>query len=890
MVTRTQAIKNFLLQSKSPRDLVDLYNEEMECQVYVTKGDNQVLNDREYMGKKYVAFQCKKTGVIYKSFRIPYDSMSENASYNDPQMSFDLREYAEGIGLTGWNWKQKKSIWVGYDFDSMTNHKKGLTDEELKQIYDSIHNLPYATIRTSTTGSGYHIYVFVDPVTTLTHTEHQRLAKAILEKMSLDCGFNFQSKVDQMGQILWVWATKMTEEGLQLIKKGENLKEIPLNWNTKIDKGKTKIRPDLIDEKELDDFNKLAEKRLQTPLDEKHRKVIEELGKIEGYETYWNSDHGMLITHTLALKEVHRKLCLRGPYETASSASSSKNCFAFPMADGTWTVRRHGRGVTEASTWVEDQGGWTHCFYNRPPDFHTACKIVGGVEDVDGSYVFSKAEIALEAAKAMEVDLEIPEAKRHRKAKLKLHNKTQKLIVEIDALSEDAAMDGWIKKKGVHQFMSKKEILGVDKIETTSTEEEIRHCVTEDGEDAGWFIKGVDGKWIEEPRNNVLSTLSYQGFSFKEREMEIGRLTVNYWTLISEPFQPEYPGNRRWNRKAAQLRFEVKEAEMEQLSHPTWSNLLRHLGRGLDEPVLQNKWCMENGIQDGASYLKCWIASIIQYPKEPLPYLFFYGKENTGKSSFHDAIGMLFTQGVVRVSTALESSNNFNGEIEGAVLGIIEELHLSKQGMRNGAVINKIKDLVTARKVSIHHKGQTPYMRENTLHMVQTGNSIDNAPVFSGDTRIVVIPVFPFEKEIPKYELDRMLEAEAPDFTTALVKLEIPKPDGRLRVPVINTDAKDVLADTNTTDIERFVQTELFVRKGCCVDVKSVWDAFCESVPDVGNLTANIFNKQLSLLTGAVKGKYGATRSMYWANLSLNENEKESEPFELVNGYLKKGI
>lgn len=885
MVTRTQAIKAFLNASKSPRDLVDLYNSEMECQVYVVKGDNQVIKDREFRGKKYVAFQCNETGVIYKPFRIPWDSMNENAHYDDPPMKFDLAKFAEGVGLTGWNWSKKVSQWVGYDFDSIVNHKKGLSENELKQIYDSIHQLPYVTVRTSTTGSGFHIYVFLNDVPTKSHTEHQRLAKAILEKMSLDCGYNLQSKVDQMGQILWVWATKMTDNGLQLIKKGEPLKDIPLNWNNAISREKRKIRPDLIDDAELDDFNKLAERRLQTSLDDRHRKVIEELSKIEGYETYWNSDLGMLITHTLALKEVHTKLSLKGPFDTASTASSSKNCFAFPMEDGAWTVRRHGRGVTEASTWVQDAGGWTLCYLNRAPDFATGCKINGGVEDRDGSFAFVNARDAIKAARDMDVTIELPEDKMLRRARLSRHNRNGKLIVEVDNTPEDPAMSGWIKKAKVHQFMSTNEILGVDKIEIETTEEEIRHCVTPDGQDAGWYVKGFD-RWIEEPRTNVLSVISAMGYTFKEREMEIGRLTTNYWTLLNEPFMPEYPGNRQWNRNGAQLRYEKKE-DTENLQYPTWMKVLGHLGRGLDDAVQGNAWCQENGLLTGADYLKCWIASMIQYPRQSLPYLFFYGKENSGKTSFHESIELLFTKGVIRISTALENTSHFNAEVEGAVLGVIEELNLASR--RNGMVINKIKDWVTSRMMSIHCKGQTPYMAVNYLHFVQTSNHIDNAPVFPGDTRIVVIPVFPITSEIPKNQLDEQLVAEAQDFTTELLSIEIPKADGRLRIPVLHTDAKDILADSNLTDIERFAKSDVFKIDGACVSVQDVWESFMSQY-DVGGLTMHTFNKHFALYVGSTKGKYGSAKTVHWGNISLNPDEPKSDPYVVVNGFLKKGV
>lgn len=891
MVTRTQAIKAFLEQSEAPRDLVALYNEEMECQVYVDKKNNVALKDQEFRGKKYTAYEDVEDGTIYKPFRIPYEAMKESAHYNDPPMTFDLKKYAEGVGLTGWNWKQKKSIWVGYDFDSLVNHAKGLDPAELEKIKQAVVSLPYVTLRTSTTGSGYHVYVFVDPETcdSKTHTEHQSLARAVLNKMTLDCGYELQSKVDQLGQILWVWASKMTKEGLQLVKQGEVLKDIPLNWREHVgvvSKRITKIRPDLIDESELDSFNELAKKRMQTPLDDKHRAVIEALAEITEYETSWNQDYGMLTTHTLALKTVHKRLSLEGPFETASSGSSVKNCFAFPMEGGGWSVRRHGRGVVEANTWLQDSSGWTHCFFNRKPDFETACKINGGVEDTDQNYVFTNSVAAVLAAKQMGINLSLnPDSRlEHRQTKLKLHPRSNKLVVEINAEHNDPVIDGWIKKKTFHQFVSREAVDTKGEKEVESSEEEIRHCVTEEGCDDGWYIKGADGRWIQEPRTNVLSVLSSMGYTFKEREMEIGRLTTNYWTRISEPFQDEYPGNRRWNKDAAQLRYKRKEDSFD-LHYPHWMLILDHLGKGLNDAVQGNEWCKANDIVSGAAYLKCWLASMIQHPKEPLPYLFFCGKENTGKTTFHEAIELLLTKGVIRISTALESSSHFNGEVQGAVLGIIEELNLSNK--RSGPVINKIKDWVTSKKISIHPKGETPYMATNTLHFAQFSNDIDAAPVFPGDTRVVVIPVYPLQSEIPSMELFPRLEQEARDFTTELLTLEIPKTNSRLRIPVVTTDAKNKLADSNKTEIERFLEFEIYDCPGSAVSVNDLWQAYCVYT-EPGNLTMNTFNKQVLLHKSLEKGKYGPGSTWHWANISLNPDEKPSIPFIVDNGRLKR--
>ena len=158
------------------------------------------------------------------------------------------------------------------------------------------------------------------------------------------------------------------------------------------------------------------------------------------------------------------------------------------------------------------------------------------------------------------------------------------------------------------------------------------------------------------------------------------------------------------------------------------------------------------------------IAALFQEPMEPLPYLFFYGKEDCGKSIFHEAIGLLVTKGVGRMDTALSSSSNFNGELMGLILGVIEETNLGSQ--KHGAVLQRIKDLVTSKEIMIHNKHKTPMMVKNSLHMVQCANSGSFCPLFPGDTRVVVIKVNDLQEKIPKKRLIDQLILEAPAFLT----------------------------------------------------------------------------------------------------------------------------
>lgn len=161
------------------------------------------------------------------------------------------------------------------------------------------------------------------------------------------------------------------------------------------------------------------------------------------------------------------------------------------------------------------------------------------------------------------------------------------------------------------------------------------------------------------------------------------------WTLVIRPFQPEYPGDRQWNRKAPQFVY-PPSTDSDNLSFPHWNLIFNHIGEGLNHAVSRNEWCRSNGIKTGADYLKCWVASVFQFPLEPLPYLFLYSEEqSTGKSIFHEALELLVSCGVVRADNALINPTGFNAELENAVICVVEETNLRA----NRDAKNRIKDL-----------------------------------------------------------------------------------------------------------------------------------------------------------------------------------------------------
>jgi hypothetical protein len=101
-VTRREAIANFLL-AKTHKDLAELYTPQMEVQCNVAQGTGERV-DGEYMGKSWSGWTDGT--ITWKSFRIPFNANTK-PTYEDQRMSFDLVKYAEGIGMTGWDFVDK---------------------------------------------------------------------------------------------------------------------------------------------------------------------------------------------------------------------------------------------------------------------------------------------------------------------------------------------------------------------------------------------------------------------------------------------------------------------------------------------------------------------------------------------------------------------------------------------------------------------------------------------------------------------------------------------------------------------------------------------------------------------------------------------------------------
>jgi hypothetical protein len=885
--TRTEAIKFHLLAKTWP-DLATMYNHDMEVQVNVAQ-DGGERTEGEYRGKQWLAWTDGCT--TWKSFRIPYKANTE-PEYEDRPMSFDLSKHAEGIGMTGWDWKNRVSRWFAYDFDALTGHSdrhaKKLTETELGNICEVVKQVPWVSLRTSTSGKGLHLYVFLDePYPTKNHHEHAALARAILSMLTGATTFDFNRKVDICGGNMWVWHRKMYNNGekigLKIIKTGEPLKTVPANWKDHLDvvRGRSmKTRPTFVEDNTKESlFDELTGQRSKVELDSEHKALLDFLAK-SGSMWWWDADHWMLVTHTFHLKQAHNILNLRGHFDTlavGSERGADHNCFAYPLPRGAWAIRRYSPGATEKDTWEQDGSGWTKCYLNRELDFDTACKISGGVEHPSGGQHFDSVDRMLKALRQLGAEVQVNDAYKDRTSLLKPHKEDGKVIVSIPATKEDQGhgMEGWIKDKTKWtRVVRVKEPPKLESESNLAYDDILRHLLAPDNMDCGWVIK-AEGRWSEEPLVHVRAALDAMDYSKDEKISLIGENIFKPWRLVNRPFQTEYPGDRTWNRNAAQLRFAPAP---EPGDHKHWDSILDHCGQSLDVACLQNSWCKANGIVKGSEYLRCWIASLIKEPNEPLPYLFFYSEEqDTGKSMFHEAIELLLTRGYMRADTALTSSGGFNGEFSNVVLCVVEETDLRTSKLAYA----RIKDWVTSLNISLHVKGDTPYMVPNTTHWIQCANGAVYCPVFPGDTRITMIHVPPLadEKKIPKKELIKILDKEAPDFLASLLKLELPPSNDRLNIPILVTAEKVEAENANKDELQTFIDDRCFYCPGHRISFSEFYEKFKEALP--GNEVSKWSTKRVSMGIPSKypRGKCTDDPNAYIGNITFDMAAQPSTPY-----------
>jgi len=882
--SRKEVIPNFLLEN-APEDLAARYVHGMELQVMARQGDGEPYIDAS--AKPRWGWYSDGNDTWY-SFRIQ-DQESAGKS-----VTFSLDRHYDAIGdpCNG------LSYGVGFDFDSLVSHTVGLTDDQLEAIREKLASLEYVELRYSTSGNGYHAWVWFDPDNlpkTENRAEHKALARAVLKKMSLDTGYEFSDEVDHLGELLWICARRATDEngGLTLIKAAaEPLTDYPADWRDHLEvvqssRRRTRLRgPN--DKLESDSIESAFQDRPTAPLDDQHKKFIDAYGRTD-FEGFWQADHGCFVAHTYGIKLAMKEASIVGIFETVSEGSdpSTPNCFMFPLENGVWQVYRFSQGFEEHKSWDTSPSGWTTAILNRMPTGEQTALAFGGKRSPRKKcdvYIYQNSANAKKAMEAHGLDVSFPKWLRHERPVTLEYGDEHGIIVQFPYSRKDddqylhkMAKDGWTKERGPVWAKLFDIDLAKHQLDLSATADALVRHVSQDGKQIGLFAK-TEADWQEMHGSQIKAFLNYKGVKNPMTTEVLGFCADNPWMLDAIPFENQYPGKRVWNRDGAQLLFQPSDRPGQT---PHWNLIFNHIGRGLDVAVAEDEWCRNHDIESGADYLRAWAAILIRNPKRRLPLLFLYSPEqNTGKSILYESLKELFEDSAfTRGDNALKNNSGFNGELHGSALCIVEETDLRKAG----EAYTRIKGWLTSDTIHISHKGADGFDTVNYTHWIMTANNSKNLPIEPGDTRVVMWEVPPFEgEEIPREELLPLLRKEAPNFLQQLFALDLTDAEGRHTLPILMTDEKNKALEEAKIAAESFGLGETADKaiaailnmekpwKGTCADLCSAlgdWDGFAKEKSKRARNTS--LGLQMKRIQPTLKGK-GTT-------LEINTHKKTSQ-------------
>ncbi|MFW6122443.1 MAG: DUF5906 domain-containing protein, partial [Petrotogales bacterium] len=882
-------------------DLIERWGKDpsrLETQINCIKTGNKIPDTNKF----------EEDGEVFGPHRWPYKADSD-PHYNDPPIQFIIDKRLMAIGNTWWDWKNKQSIGLGFDFDSIVDHADGvgISDKEIEKI--SNIQVPWIEVIRSTRGKGRHLYIwFQEPFPkTNNHHEHSALADSFLSLIARHTGINVEANKDVCGQVMWIHHIDANKEnkGYELIKPATQYltaDHVPPNWRDHLEVvsgSRSKVRvqgwtPDGITDG--DELDEMTQSHSKIPLDEIHLKILEDL-EGTGHTALWVHDHHLWQGHTAGLKKVFDEWAERGTpmkglfdTNTLDSDAGKPNCFARPKPNGAWDVYRFGEGTEEHPLW-DKQGKWTHTTYNFPATLRQICMACGGFEGTEEKqgFMFQEMDDLKAALKLLGTDIKIPDKAVGRS--LSLHRgPKERIILIISKERGDTKNDfpRFVKtSRGWEKWL--KDAVGTSDKEQeeeniwSELDDKMRALKIKGPSGVGfdsWVIKDSGEGWVTHPRENVKSFLFSLGFN--KPDPILGGAVYNSWLLVNEPFRPEYPGGRKWNRDAAQFAFnpiELSEGEIPR--HPTWDMMLRHCGSDLDDYIKNLDWCKKWGILNGGDYLLAWIACMIQNPFGKLPYLFMYGPQRTGKSSFHEALETLFTTGVKKADRAMTSEQGYNGELKDVILAVIDEVDINKAG---STAYNKLKEWTTGDTISIHAKYKTVQDVKSTLHFVQMANSRNSLPVFPGDDRITAMHVPPIENEIPRDKFKNQIRDEAPHFLRTILDYEVQPSESRLMIPIIETQGKKDAIESNSNEIEQFIKNECYEIPGQAIkfsDFKKKFHATLEDYQKTEWKEGEI-KKALSEKYPVGRGK--KINQIIIGNLTFNPDVEPREPYRKEGG------
>lgn len=727
----------------------------------------------------------------WRHIRVPHKADTD-PTYTDRELEWNLSKRALAIGFTGWDWVNKQSLDVGFDIDSLTNHAEGvgLSDEDLAIVREKLRELPYVTIKRSTSGNGLHAVVALeDGVETANHNEHAAVARAIMGVMSTECNFDFTSAVDCCGQVLWCWKSDQAENAFEVIKEAERkfkVSELPANWKANLEvltRERGKVKLDGVDGEDENIFAQFANGQRRVELSDTHKSHLKTLAGYGSVVT-WVADHHLVQGHTAMFKRLHTEQGLKGIFETVSQGNdlSTPNVFAIPAENDSWVVVRFGRSVREKSTWKVNKNGWVTCKLNVDPTFGQAMEHAGGQPlGSDTGYAYPTVTLAMAAMQKFGVETpDTPFPLSERECSVFM-DKNNNIIVQADKEKSDKGgpFSGWntqMKKTKWSRLFR-----------TNLQAEEEKHDLESVAIRASF--PGAPPRYLDPESLNPITEvelsgrLQILGVDKKDVIEAKGQFSYLGRDIVTEPWAGKYPRPRAINPYGSKLDYPVTIANGDDYS--AYDSILKHHGAGLDPLVKASNMCKEIGISDGKEYLIEWIRTGFRNPSQRSPGLCIYSRhQNNGKSTLQRALSICSDSGCVNAEIVL--MEKFNKLICGIPFPYFEDFSTKKlDGARD--FFNRLIESPTLTHRE-HHSDARPI--PNFSRPLFSTNKLNYLQLYVGDTRWSCYELPKLETSVPWPTLKKELHQQASAFLHFIFSEPLRDPVDRLSPPPLESELK----------------------------------------------------------------------------------------------------
>lgn len=674
-------------------------------------------------------------------------------------------------GTNLYNWKTGESLGAVVDVDG-GSHGGGLTPDQIGEIRLVVVGRGYvALVTTSTSGTGLHIFILWTAPVQCSPEEHRQLGKRAALMLERDAGLPYRW-IDVSGNILWTAAKDAGPGAFQGTPTAGRLDPSTL--------------PELppVPGKQGDAPAELCE-----PL-----KLLMGQAKEMPYVIRWVQEIGAVHLH----KELLSKLQKNYPGNFISDSGCTD-----PTTPNAW-VRRNDAGYFDVwgwgreSTWDETPSGYWHTTFGKAPEFSEANK--AGTPESNNSYVYSTPQPAVDAVRQLTGKLiDIPDTLKIGERRFSVVNKSG--VIQLRAskcLPNEPTPEGWHNTKG-YFWTGAESPDGVSEETVTKVKGQFFQT-KQDRKLTGLYRYTGEGVPVVHSREQALS-VARNKIGEKSLQM-IDRVTANPVELVCEAFAPVIQSGKL----NVGPQFTVKP-QKERCD--TWLRMLIRLGSSLtpaliDPQALWAEWVRRHRMMSGGRWLLWWVAYLCQRPTQRLPIVAFVGKPDDGKSTFGDALELLWDKsGTSDAGELLRTRSQFTGSVAQSVLGRIEDCDISKRDQ-----LLRLTPWVTSPQLMAEHKHQTPFAVPNQLHLLVTTNNPDDIPIRDQDCRFVVIQTEPLgsDKDV---EFANKLDRERAAFLDLVLGIKLPSGSdryGRLALPDVVTDQKADAAESNRTTVEVFAE------------------------------------------------------------------------------------